>query len=322
VRGFYPLDLGRVISVSFSMYRFGWRTFVGIGLVTAIPVALITALTTGLTYQPLIDWERSVGIGIYPPRAQTADALAAFPWWAVALNLASSLAVGPISVIGGAALIDAVVRVFTGERRSIRGSFGRAMRRVRSLIGLYLIVFATLAALPALGIALPVIAALGPRGVAGPILFLALIAFVVAVVAFIFVIIRLTFATQALMIENIGARAAIARSWRLIAGSMWRVIGYVLVLGLLVAVLGSILSLIGTIIGFLVAPPSITTFPVSVTFNPLSLVIQSFVQLLALAVVSPIASVGVTLLYFDIRWRKGEPVPLPGGAESTAPARI
>src|SRR6476469_6455119 len=58
--GFYPLAIGRAVSLSFSLFKFGWKTLVPISVLTTLPAAIASATVGVLTYQQVTDWEQAV----------------------------------------------------------------------------------------------------------------------------------------------------------------------------------------------------------------------------------------------------------------------
>ena len=63
-----------------------------------------------------------------------------------------------------------------------------------------------------------------------------------ALLAMIWVGVRLTLVPVLLVSQSLTIRGALARSWRLTRGSWWRIFGIVLVVALVVSVLGGIVS--------------------------------------------------------------------------------
>src|SRR5919201_5293057 len=69
--GFYPLDVGRIFSLSWSLYRFAWRRLIGIAVVAlALPYALLAVAAA--IYGPVIyEWvdtvERATRANRLPP---------------------------------------------------------------------------------------------------------------------------------------------------------------------------------------------------------------------------------------------------------------
>ena len=54
--GYFPLDIGRVFGLTFSLFRFKWRTFVGIALIVMIPATLLLMPSTWPSVPPRVDF--------------------------------------------------------------------------------------------------------------------------------------------------------------------------------------------------------------------------------------------------------------------------
>lgn len=110
-------------------------------------------------------------------------------------------------------------------------------------------------------------------------------------------------AAPALILEPASITGALGRSWTLVSGSFWRVLGIVLlvqvILGVAVQVIStplSIISSVGLINGINISPPS---------DGQVQLILATYVLSIAIALfLYPFASIARTLLYFDLRMRK------------------
>jgi hypothetical protein len=314
---FYPITIGRGVSLSFHMFRFGWRTFVAINLLAYLPIALLSALSAYATYTPMYDWQQSLltnGVGSYSNQSQL---LTTFPWWAFALTVVTGFLVGPFATIGQAALVDAVATALRGGRLSARGSLAAAIARLPSLIAIYLVLSAISIAAASLGLALPLLGLLPSLGITGgPLVFVGLIIFVAVLAAVIFATIRFTFALMALIAERLSAGQALRRSWHLLAGSMLRLIGWAIVFALILGLISVVVTFAGLFIGLIASPPQ----PGSLgTLQSGSVIAETFATTLIEALFAPFLSIGLTLLYFEIRWRHGEAVSAPGQPAPSAP---
>jgi hypothetical protein len=246
---------------------------------------------------------------------------ASFPLPSIALTLVVALLLGVIGYVAAAALIHAMATAMTGGKLSTGASYRAAFARLKDIVVLYVVVGVVgfgLSLLVVLGPALSLGTA-GALGNGGGVAFLSLLVGVAVVFVSVFLAIRFAFALEVLMIENQRAVAALRRSYRLMAGSMWRWVGYSLMFALILGLIG----LIFVFISFLIRPISTSVSPGSVAFsvNPTAVVAQSVLLGLTSALISPIASIGLIFLYFDIRWRHGETVPVPGAGETTGPAQ-
>lgn len=318
---FYPITIGRGVSLAFSLFRFGWRTFIAINLVAVVPAAIISMAGDYLTGGGLYAWQDQLIADATSGTQDSAAVLTAVPWPALgALVLATFLAV-PFSALGGGALIDAIASAIAGDRLSARGSLAAAMGRLGSLLGLYLLVAVPGLAGSLLAITLPLLPVLpGALNISGgPLALLGLIGFVALVFALVFVLIRIYFATQALMIERLPVVDAFRRSWSLLDGAMLRVVGWALVFGIILGLIGFLLTIAASFVAVVVAPPEVVSPGSLGNLESTTLVVQTLITTLVTATLEPIAIIGLTLLYFEIRWRRGEGVPSPGQSPASGP---
>ena len=146
------------------------------------------------------------------------------------------------------ALIHAVSEQSLGRTISIGRAYRFALRRLGAMIGAQI-----LAGLALLGMCITII------GIPFAIYFG----------------VRWIFIWQAALLEGVGPRAALSRSSDVVMGDWWRVVGIVLVVGIIVGVINSILGfipIVGSAIGAILS--------------------------------TPVAVTGATLLYYDLRVRK------------------
>lgn len=112
----------------------------------------------------------------------------------------------------------------------------------------------------------------------------------------IYVYVRLSLASPALVIEGLSPLPALRRSWRLVAGSFWRVLGITVLASVIVNVLSSILTvpfaLVGSVVGALVSG----AWPVIIATGVATLA-AGFITL-------PFSSAVTGLLYTDLRMRR------------------
>ena len=180
---------------------------------------------------------------------------------------------------------------------------GSSFRAVLRSLGRIILAFVTytvaLLGLIALGLAVvALVVSLSPGAVGGgPLAFVAILAFTAVLVATVFVAIRWAFWAQAVMIDETGPLGSLGRSWRLISGSTARVIGYALLFGLAAGIIEGLLAQIGLIV-------------VSALSGVLSaeaqLVLRFAVSSISTLLLAPVVPVAMTLLYVDLRVRRGE----------------
>jgi hypothetical protein len=323
--GFYPLTLGRAVRLSFSLFRFGWRTFFAIGLFMAIPVAIIEGVVEYVTFDSITAWQRAITGSPFGPRPDPQTVVAALPASTLAVIILSSLLIAPFVTLGGAALVHAIATAIGGQQLSARKSFNVAIGRIPSLIGLFLVLAVGSLGASAVGYLTPllssVMAALGVAG--GPVALLGLIVFVALTFLLIFVVIRLAFALETLILEQLPLMAALRRSWSLLSGSMLRLIGWMFVFSIIVGLIGIAFEIPAMIVALIISPPRLTDLgSLSSPFGANFAVTIGVVGGLVGVLLQTLVMTGTVLLYFDIRFRHGEQVPAPGqpAAPSSTPA--
>jgi hypothetical protein len=104
-------------------------------------------------------------------------------------------------------------------------------------------------------------------------------------------VVRWVFVPQAIVLENQGVWGSLRRSWNLVSGTFWRVLGIGIVFVLIVGVFQLI---VGRVAGTIVLTGSA---------NPTRALVIA-IQAVAGILVRPIELVGITLLYYDLRIRK------------------
>ncbi len=108
--------------------------------------------------------------------------------------------------------------------------------------------------------------------------------FIIGIPLLLFAIVVLLFSTQAVAIEQLGPTDAVKRSWNVVQGNWWRTFGFFM--AIMLATLGA------TLIIFLPAGkflPSELMILLSAAFS---------------TIVTPLVTIAITVLYFDIRVRK------------------
>jgi hypothetical protein len=280
------MSIADLIDEIFRLYRQNFGLLFGIAALVSIPATIAFAVGTSFLgpFEP-------AEIEVFTP-ADAANVVAA----GVALVLGGLLFLVTFPLLV-AAITDATAKRYLGRLTTIGASLRVGMARYwRVLVGYLLVLLAVL------GISLLAIVgffasvsmmvdgsgALVAAGVIG-----LLVVFVAWMAALVWLTVTWTFLPQAVVLEDIGAVAALARSARLVAGSRWRVIG----INLLLTIIGVILlSLPSSLIGLIVQP-------LPLPFN-LGLAISQLVAALAGIAFYPIQLGTVALLYYDLRVRK------------------
>jgi hypothetical protein len=194
----------------------------------------------------------------------------------IPMILAMVAVVIALSVLTRAALIHAVCHLYVVRSADIGKAFKFAWGKLLRLIGVYAVVIVILIVPVAAGVGISV--GLGTIPGAG---MLAALAWFFFVCVFTYLLIRFVFVEYAVMLENSGVVDALGRSADLVRDHWWRIFGTVLLMGFMI----SIASLV-------------VAFPLSFILGPIgSLALQ--------ALTMPVMVIVTTLLYLDIRVRKG-----------------
>ena len=315
--GHYPLDMNHLFEMTFSLFRFNSRRFLAMTFIVMIPVSLLLAASTVYTSDAALDW-----IAQFQRLASGGEiSLSSFPWAVIGVGILIGIVVGIGTYVAQAAVTHAALNTYGGGKIDARSSARYALGRFGSLAGAYLLTFLAGVAILVVGAMVATILFLstssGGRIVPGIGVFLGLTVFVASFAALIFISIRWALVIPTVVAEGAGARKALGRSWRLVSGSSWRVLGYLLAFGLIFGLIAALLTLVITLV---VDPGSLAATSFTRPVDPVRVFIVNLGSGLIAALVLPFPAIGMTLLYLDLRWRRGEPVPQPGEAVPSPPA--
>lgn len=306
-RTLFPLSFDRVLQLTFSLFRFRWRALVGAALVIMVPAfVVITLAQTAVgddlarAQQAQLDFAAGVPVGI-------ADLI---PLRLLLVNYLGVAVVGIAGYFAQGALVHLTAATFAGRRATVGEALRATLRRAPTLLGIALVFFVTMFLLTLLGAlagaGLIVVSVSGGQIQPGPAVFAGLLVIVAMVALVLFIAVRWAFAVQAAMLEGLSATRSLGRSWRLVSGSSWRVLGYSILFALLVGA-------IGTFVGALFASftgSGMREIDGRVVFEPTAYLVASVIDGLISISLAPISVIGLTLLYFDLRFRRAEaPVP-------------
>jgi len=287
-----PMSTGQLLDHTFALYRKNFLLFVGIATVGPAANVIFQLLTVGA----------NVAVPFARPQHRAAASGAAIA------SLVLSMIFGYVILLAGmaishAATVKAVAAVHLGCETSIVGAYKALRGRIWSLFGTcILILLWVAAAILAISIlVVPVfigIAALG-RSAAGSRAAAAILGviFVIALMGLVFAVIiavyaRYALAIQACMVESLGPVASLKRSVFLSKGSRWRVVAIYLVFVLLSVILGFGLGAIAGGVGTLLHNRIVAA------------VLVYLAGFVGGSITGPLATIGLSLLYYDERVRK------------------
>jgi uncharacterized membrane protein len=287
-----PMSTGQLLDHTFALYKKNFWLFVGIASLG--PAA-------NVVFQLL-----AVGSNVGSPFSANNQAANAAVW----AKLGLAMIVGYLIMLAGlavshAATVKAVAAVHLGQQTSVLGAYKALWGRLLSLLGtcllilLWMALWMFLAVVVMMAIIIPTslllrtgrVAAPGPAAavLAGLVAF-AVIALVFA--GFIAIYVRYALAIQACMVENLGPFASLKRSVFLSKGSRWRVVVIYLIFLALSLILGMGLGGIAGGAG-------------AMLHNKIAAAVLVYLAgFIAGSITGPLATIGLSLLYYDERVRK------------------
>lgn len=300
-----PMTLGDVYNGAFSLIRNNPKTTVGLTLVVMAIASIISSIgASGY----LSDYGAFIDQVMSDPASVDPDDPFPFSGWSLAAMYGGGLLTqaGVILVTG---LLTAVVGMAAlGHKLSPAQAWAAVRDRIWSVVGLallQLLIFFGLSMVVAtvgfvalfLGVFLAVS---GSEGVGITVIIASLVLGFgggIALAAWIYI--RIYFAMPVVVLERLGAGAALARSWRLTQGRWWRTFGIALLAFILMAFVSSLLSTpfgLLSAVFVLISPGAAWTAIASGAVVYVGSVVAS-------AITTPF-TVGVnTLLYVDARMR-------------------
>lgn len=269
-----PLSGRQILAAGETTYRRGFVKLVALAAAIYLPVVML-AFAVMNEMIPLgagvVDGKIVVGSPAALDRLQL-------------IMLAPILLTAVALVVTTAALHFALADQYLTDRCDLREAIRLSLRRVLPVLGLFLLTL--------MAVAIPWVGLIGygrVSGVLGLTAFIALplVTWVIAMVGF--------FAVPTLMRENVGPIEALARSWKLLAGSWTRLTGLLLVTFLGVGVLWGIVGKL------------LESALVAGAETPGRLILGLFVSdAVPTVLLSPLIAAIVTVAYFDLRARRGE----------------
>lgn len=232
-----PLEFGTVLGASFQVLRRNPRPTFGAALLLN---ALVVFLSTGISTVIIISGVDRAS------RASLADSDIIFAGTFALALVATVLALG-ISIVAQA-LLQGIIsievsRATLGEKLTLRQLLALGRGRWWALIGWTVILGA------AIGTAIGVLIALSlgffivgePAAIAGGVVFLILGGLGLAVLT-VWLSTKLAFVPAAIIIERLPLGVAIRRSWSLVRGAFWRILGTLLLVTVMVNIAASVVT--------------------------------------------------------------------------------
>jgi CBS domain-containing protein len=280
------MPLSELLDELFRLYRRHFSLIVGVALLVALP-GLVWTLVTG-TYR--LTSSSFANIFTTTPGAQPTFNSQQFSNLAGAYTLAA-LALLVLSPITVGAVTRAVTDVALGRPASIGSVLRETVARYFPLLGFIAIVFGLFfvwAIAFVIGLALIVLPGLA------------------VLCGGVYFAVRWSMSVPAMMAEDIGPIKGMSRSWNLVKGQWWRSFGIIAIVLIMRFIIGLALGFMyGLIVGV-------------VTTGDVRLAVVAVGTTILSALISPIVTIALVLLYFDLRVRK-EGLDLDQLAQQTTP---
>lgn len=293
-----PLGIGEILDGAVSTMRTYWRTVLGIALAVSVVVQTGVVLLQGLVLNDSVGSE-----ALNDPNAtldEVTDALGATFAGTGLVVLISLLG----TIVATALLTSVTSRAVLGKPVTTAEAWREARPQLLRLFGLTFLLPLIAFVVIMIGLLPGILLGLGGGGDAADAL--TIIGGVGAAAVAVWLVVRLTLASPALMLEKQGIRKALSRSAKLVRGSWWRVFGIQLLAAIIANILASIIVIPFTFIGAAVSSEGFSAFLES-SSNELGwtfLIVSGIGSVIGSMLTFPISAGVTVLLYIDQRIRR------------------
>lgn len=302
---------GEILDGSFQTMRRNAQAMLGASLLAQSLAAVLTAVLTALSVN---------SAGFLEPWAEglsSEDLVSVGVGFAAGILIFSVLTVFISAVLQGAMVVPvarSVLNRHTGFRQmwTLAKSRAGALVRMATLVLLGVLIVVLIFAAIAVGL-------IGSVGAVGALVLVPLGLALFALLTWVFI--KLMVAPAAIVVEELGAREGLRRSWELTRGHWWRILGITLVVGIMVGFIAQVVmipvSLLSAFFTGVVSPHGGPEQAISaaVAVGVATAVISALVGAVGYAFQTSV----MALLYMDLRMRKdGLDITLLGLLESGA----
>jgi len=294
-----PLGVGEILDGAVSTMRTYWRTVLGISLTVAVATQVGVILLQGFVLNDTTGMEATLS----DPSASFEDVSRAFG--DVVLGSVIVLLITLLGTIAATALLTTVTsRAVLGRSVSTTEAWQDARPQLHRLFGLTLLLPLIAGVIMAVGALPGIIVAIAGNSDGG--IAVTILGIVVCFIVAIWLMVRFSLASPALMLEKQGVLKSIGRSSKLVRGSWWRVCGIQLLAAIIANVLASIIVIPFTFLAALLAGDDIGGFLTSTTGNTgwTFLIITGIGSVIGSMLTFPITAGVTVLLYIDQRIRR------------------
>ncbi|MFD1931704.1 MULTISPECIES: glycerophosphoryl diester phosphodiesterase membrane domain-containing protein [Nonomuraea] len=228
-----PLGLGDIYDGTIKLIRSNPKSVLGLSAIVAAVAAIPVSIGQALALS-------SLGTVLADPQAN-ADALESGGFLSQTLPtiISSVVSLVAVTILTGV-LIRILGRAVFGGKITAGEAWRLVASRVPALFGVILLIIAIMLA-PAVPIAL-IVYAVAMAGSPGAAVGLGALFMILYIGYALFVNTRFSFAAPVVVLEGLGPVQALRRSWRLVSGDFWRVLGILLLTMVLAYLVSTVLS--------------------------------------------------------------------------------
>jgi hypothetical protein len=291
-----PIAVGEILDGAFTSIRRNPKATLGIA---AVVLTISGVITTGLEFLLLSQLGPNTGTGQTPTDAQVAGTLAVV----VPSGLTAVVLAFVVQILLTGLLTAVIGRSVLGHRISAGEAWHIALPRLPALLGTTLL--AGLAYIgPWAGLVI-VLIVLGIGGApAAAVIVVGVFGGIAALVLDAWFWAMFSMSAATVVLERLGPGQALARSWRLVRSSFWRVFGILLLAWLIVFIASSVLRIPFTVISAAFSTSSAAPLAQAIRPSVASLVIGAIGAIIAGAITQPVWAGVTVLLYVDLRMRR------------------
>ncbi|QEU93981.1 hypothetical protein CP970_26510 [Streptomyces kanamyceticus] len=292
-----PLGVGEILDGAVSTMRAHWRTVLGISLTVAVLTEVVVVLLQGLVLNDTVDTD-----ALNDPSATLGELTRAMG--DTMLSSGVVLVITLLGTIVATALLTMVTsRAVLGKSVTTSEAWQDSRPQLARLFGLTLLIPLIGVAIVGVGVLPGLLIALAGASDAGA--SLAILGGLAATVAALWIVVRFSLASPALMLEKQGVKKSLARSVKLVRGSWWRVFGIQLLAAIIANVVASIIVIPFTFIAGALSGEGVTGFldnagDLGWTF----LIVSGVGSVIGSMLTFPITAGVTVLLYIDQRIRR------------------
>ncbi|MFF3512335.1 hypothetical protein [Streptomyces sp. NPDC002573] len=293
-----PLGVGEILDGAVSTMRTHWRAVLGISLGVSVLTEIVTIL-----FQKFVLDDQATTDTLRDPSSSASEVGRAMG--EVMLSSGVVFLVTLLGTIIATALLTTVTsRAVLGRPVTVAEAWRDARPQLLRLSGLTLLLMLMALAILTVGTAPGILVAVSGSTAAG--VALAVIGGLGALVVDIWILMRFSLASPALMLEKQSIRTSMSRSAKLIRGSWWRVFGIQVLAQIIAGIVGSLVVIPFAIIAAVLSGDGFGNLMGSAGANPgwTFLIVTGIGSVIGRTLTFPISAGVTVLLYIDQRIRR------------------